>query len=316
MDASAREGPISRYQRDIRSRPPWEITVALFALGFFIAELIILIFSFLVEPEEGFWFPLLLGIIATCAAAFVGLGKSTRWGWWVGIAISGFILLVLAGALVPPVLRCRETSEGSPVPSWGGPLFVFLIYGLPLLLSCLFLVRGKQRYYKTEAPPGLWKRGRYPVIATLLTVLMGMTLLGIFVIWPPRLLWASWRNHAELHRRHDRYEEIVRRISAVRKEPGSILQFGVSIDRDPNSLMRLDSAMETENYDLHKQGRLIMVQKGIDGGLRVEFIGRDYGHLAVFSLVYDDSRSRPYFPPGVVVSRVAPQWWAVEDFTR
>ncbi len=263
---------------------PRFVSVVILLLGMHLGVAADLIFSAFVLPCDGALVALFCAYMASCFAALVGILRRHRWGWWAGTAFFGLPTLVLL-----PFLPYRSRDPAC-AGSWIA--FALLVYViLPFAIAFSLLIIGWNRYRLWASGSagnlGLWKRIRLPLIAGLLTLLMTMSPLGLFVIWPPRLIWAEWQIPAGFARRRDRYEAIAKLISSTAIEAGHQVPFGISPDRDPTSLEPLDyEKSEGKVYDLHSQGRLITAIRNPDGGIRVEFVERDFGHLGVFSILY------------------------------
>jgi hypothetical protein len=161
----------------------------------------------------------------------------------------------------------------------------------------------------------IW-REPWLIAGLILITIAGITspIWGIWLIWKRRLSQADQHNRAELDRRRERYEAVVRQISAmdVKQEIGHPIYFEIAADRDPTTLRLCNRDESPAKVNaLWKEGRLIEGSR-VNGELRLRFITADFGAWGVFSLIYSstaaplDERSGD----GWSVAQIDPHWHA------
>ena len=115
----------------------------------------------------------------------------------------------------------------------------------------------------------------------------------------------------EYARRQDRYDAIVRKLSALVVAPDQMHYFFIQADRDPQSL-RLLEREDNSRYDHYSKGCLIEAYREKDGSLLAFFVTRDFGPVkGTQGLVYAVAEPKSgQFGRGGRHEKVAANWWA------
>lgn len=162
-----------------------------------------------------------------------------------------------------------------------------------------------------------------------LGALGGLLVLGSLVRFTPLLLIVipfeqsrnERRNADEYGRHRNRYDGIVKAISATAIPQGEPMMFLISPDKDPATLKRIDFERDRGLITRSNETNLIRAMIHPNGRLTVAICTYSMGHAGVYGLYYSSGPPAPSevensFGVGGWTKSVGPGWWSVTDYSQ